>query len=217
MEFQAPRSPDFNARTCLVEHFPETMTGSFTAEALTRLLHRYYPPGLWTHDPAYDASEQALRLTQLLETAQRDTRPWESFVQKVREEFVGCTVWDMSLPWSEPCYRLRVYLPEAANDGKADDAVVCLLSLLAPVYALYASHFLEADSRVEKWTRYPPLPPEFQLHEAKLAGLIEASLGATRLPNEVLFTPVAGLAPRTGTHAPGEALMADLLLTHDRW
>lgn len=30
----------------------EPMTGPFTVEALTRLLQRYYPPGLWTHDPA---------------------------------------------------------------------------------------------------------------------------------------------------------------------
>ncbi len=95
--------------------------------------------------------------------------------------------------------------------------MVCLLSLLAPVYALYASHSLDTGSRVESWTRYPPLPPEFQPHEARLAALVEATFGATRLSNEVLFAPIAGLAPRTGTRAPGEALLADLLLTHDRW
>jgi hypothetical protein len=193
------------------------MTGPFTVDALTRILHLYYPLGLWPTDPAYDASEEAQRLTQLLETAQKDGQQWKGFVQKAREEFAGCMLWDLTLLWSEPCYRLRVYLPGITRGGERHDAVVCLLSLLAPVYALYASHSLDTGPLVETWTRYPPLPPEFQPHEAKLAGLIEASFGATRLLNEVLFTPIARLAPRTGTAAPDEALLVDLLLTHDRW
>jgi hypothetical protein len=43
--------------------------------------------------------------------------------------------------------------------------------------------------------RYPPLPPEFQPYEAKIARLVESTLGATRLSNEVLFTRVPGIRP----------------------
>ncbi|MFL5348339.1 MAG: hypothetical protein ACJ8AT_26385 [Hyalangium sp.] len=63
-----------------------------------------------------------------------------------------------------------------------------MISVLAPVYALYARHWKDDRTERETWLRYPPLPPEFQAHEVKLAALIESSFGATRVPNEVLFT-----------------------------
>jgi hypothetical protein len=63
----------------------------------------------------------------------------------------------------------------------------------------------------------PLLPPEFQAHEAKLAGLIESTLGFSRLSAEVLFTPVPDLVPRTANHGPSEALLIDCFFTWDRW
>jgi hypothetical protein len=95
--------------------------------------------------------------------------------------------------------------------------VVCLISLLAPAYALYASHALDTGPFAEAWTRYPPLPLEFHSYDAKLALIIESAFGASRLPNDVLFAPVPNLAPRTGNVALGEARLIDLLFTPDRW
>jgi hypothetical protein len=180
-------------------------------------VHLYYPTGLGADDPAYRTSVEAQRLTRLLEDAQKDMRPWIAFLHRVRQELPGCMLWDMTLLWIEPCYRLRVYLPGITQGGERQDAVVCLLSLLAPVYALYASHSLDTEALTEAWTRFPPLPPEFQSLEARLAGLVEDTFGATRPSNEALFTPVPALAPRTGNVAPGKALLVDLLLTRDRW
>ncbi len=67
------------------------------------------------------------------------------------------------------------------------------------------------------WLRFPPFPPEFQPHEAKLAGLIESTFGFTRLPNDVLFTPVPNLVPRTANFGLGKARLIDCLFTDDRW
>jgi hypothetical protein len=63
------------------------------------------------------------------------------------------------------------------------------------VYAICAHHRKDDRTERESWTRYPPLPPEFQAHEAKLSALVEAMFGFARLPNEVLFTPVPDLHP----------------------
>lgn len=193
------------------------MTASLTAEALLQLLHQYYPAGLWSDDPAYRTSTEARLLTQLLEGAQKDMRAWRSFVQRVREEFPSCTLWDTTLLFYDPCYRLRVSLPVPVSGEDRRDEVVCLISLLAPAYVIYASHALNTGPFAEAWTRYPPLPPEFQPHGTKLALIIESAFGASRLPNEVLFTPVPGLAPRTGNVALGKARLIDLLFTPDRW
>ncbi len=122
-----------------------------------------------------------------------DTSDWDRFVQRVGESFAGCEVREQFLI-HEPSHRCEVLLPEMKSpDGKEENAVGCMLSLLAPVYAIYATHEKEEGLEKEYWRRFPPLPPEFQAHEAKLARLIESTFGFTRLPNDVLFTLVPDL------------------------
>jgi hypothetical protein len=193
------------------------MKPHLSAPSLVQLLRQYYPAGLWCDDPAYKDSAEAQRLTRMLASAQKNRQVWDSFVERAEEQFPNCTLWDTTLLWIDPCYRLRVSLPNTAKEGEGRDAIICLVSLLAPAYVLYASHVLDTGPFVESWTRYPPLPLEFQSHDAKLAPILESAFGASRLPNEVLFTPVPDLAPRTGNVALGKARLIDLLFTPDRW
>ena len=88
-------------------------------------------------------------------------------------------------------------------------------SRLTPVYALYASHVEDRGPGLKRdhWLGFPPLPAEFQDHEKRLAELIESTLGATRLSNDVLFTPVPDRVPRTGHLQLGEARLIDCLFT----
>ncbi len=62
-----------------------------------------------------------------------------------------------------------------------------------------------------------PDAPHYDCHEAKLSGLIESTLGFTRLPNETLFTPVPDLVPRSANYGLGEAQLIDCLFTWHRW
>jgi hypothetical protein len=193
------------------------MTPPFTQEALHQLLRQYYPEGLLVDEPGYKQSEQAMRLTQRLNEASQDMSAWKALVQRVRKELPGCTFWDATLLFLEPCYSLRVQLPETVHDKERSDEVVCLLSVLAPVYVVYASHTVEAGEDSETWVRFPPLPSAFQPYEARLARLIEAAFGATRLPQEVLSFSIPELDPRTGNILPGTARLIDLLFTTHRW
>ena len=193
------------------------MTPDLSPSALVQLLRPYYPTGLGSDDPAYNASAEAQRLRQVREEAQKDMGAWKAFVQRVHETLPDCSLWDSTLLIYDPCYRLRVSLPQREPDEERSDELVCLLSLLAPAYVLYASHTLYTGPLLEQWTRYPPLPPAFQDCEAQLAGLVESTFTATRLPKEVLFTPVAGMTPPGATLALGKARLADLLFTEDRW
>jgi hypothetical protein len=193
------------------------MSTDLSTSALVQLLRSYYPTGLSPEDPAYTASVEAQRRQRLLEDAQKDTSAWKAFIRHVREALPDCSLWDLTLLSHDPCYRLRVALPHQEPDEDRRDEVVCLLSLLAPVYVLYASHMLYTGPFMEQWTRYPPLPPAFEACEAQLARLVEATFNATRLPNEVLFTPVADMVPPAANLALGQARLVDLLFTGDRW
>jgi hypothetical protein len=192
------------------------MKPDLSAPALVEVLYRYHPTNLRPDDPLYKVSAEAQMLSRVLEDAQKDTRTWKSFVQRVHEEFPGCVLWDSTLLFYDPCYRLRISLPTSSKSADQRDELVCLVSLLAPAYVIYASHSLDTGPYAEAWTRYPPLPVEFQPYEARLAALIESTFGSTRLPNEVLFTPVPDLAVRGGNVHLGKARLIDLLFTEDR-
>jgi len=188
-----------------------------TADALVRLVHRYYPPGVLIDEPQYKNSAEAQRLEKLLREAMQNMHDWEQFVRRLHDEFPGCMIWDQTLLQHAPCYVCQVALPGVEMGGDRYDAVVCMLSLLAPVYAIYATHSLNTGPLLDSWLRFPPLPPEFQSHEARLASLIESTFGFTRLSDEVLSTPVPELRPRTGHFSLGGARLIDCLFTPNRF
>ena len=207
------------------------------ADSLVRLMRWYYPPGVDKHDLCYPETPQARRLQALLDGMARDMglverlcvglapvpddvlalgvtvpalRSWSDFVQKLKQEFPGCGVWNKTRPQSDPCYSCQIYLPGVDTTGPPPhDAVVCLLSLLAPVYTIYGYHGAPGD---DYWTRFPPLPEPFQDHERRLATLIEAEFGFTRLDKDVLLTPIPDLVPWCSNLSLGEAKLIDCLL-----
>lgn len=195
------------------------MHPELTADALVQLAHRYYPADLRNDAPQYDESEEGQRLTALVHANVKPSSAWKDFIQRLRGDFPDCSIWDTTIPWHDPCYSVRVSLPGFVTGAPRYDCIVCLLSQLAPVYALYASHMEEKGPGLPRdyWLRFPPFPPEFQAQQEKLAGLIESTFGFTRLPNDVLFTPVPDLVPRTANYGPGEAQLIDLLFTCHRW
>jgi hypothetical protein len=192
------------------------MNPELTADALVQLVHRYYPAGLRNDDPRYDASEEGQRLEALIQRHLKPSPAWKGFLEQIRREFPDCSLWDTTIPRHDPCYSVRVSLPGFVVGDPRYDCVVCLLSQLAPVYALYASHSDESKPG-GYWLRFPPFPPEFQSHETRLAALIESTFGFTRVPNDVLFIPVPDLVPRVANYGPGEAQLIDCLLTEHRW
>jgi hypothetical protein len=196
------------------------MNPELTADALVQLVHRFHPANLLNDDPRYKESEEGQRLSALLNANMQPSPAWKGFIQQLLEEFPDCSIWDTTVPSLAPCYGVRVSLPGFVTGAPLYDCIVCLLSQLAPVYALYASHTQKPIPSLPEgdyWLRFPPFPPEFQAQEAKLAGLIESSFGFTRLSNDILFTPVPDLIPWSANFVLGESQLIDCLFTWHRW
>lgn len=193
-----------------------SMPSAPSVQELIRVVHEYYPQGIELDDPRYKASAEAQRLQRLIEEAHANLSRWADFVAAVRQAFPGCIVWDKTYLWYDPCYHLHVALPGVVVGGRRFDTVACLLSLLAPVYAIYASHIDGNPAGRVARTCYPPLPVAFQSHEQELARRIEETFGFVRLPKETLVVPMPGLRPRTGHFIDKEPVLADLLFTPDR-
>jgi len=63
------------------------------------------------------------------------------------------------VPWHNPCYNVRVSNPGFVIGDLVFDEMVGLVSTLAPVYALYASHTDKASLPERKdWLRFPLHP-----------------------------------------------------------
>ncbi len=202
-------------------------------DSLMQLVRLYYPPGIDAEEEGYQETEQARRLRALLDgTARdmglvekfaaglppvpdelhelgvtaRDLRAWPAFMKRLEQVFPGCLLWNKTIPNHVPCYSCQVYLPDRPEG--CYDAIVGLLSLLAPVYTIYGCRDIDGG---EYWVRFPPLPERFRALEQRLATLIESEFGFTRLDKEVLLTPVPDLMPYVANFALGEARLIDCL------
>ena len=162
-----------------------------SADSLVELVRRIYPTGVANDAPKDDASEKHHRLETLRKAAIQEGVAWAEFRQSVQEQLPDVGLWELPTLLYHPCRTLRVYLPHSPRGADVQEAVVLLVSILAPVHALYASHQTYEGKRVVKSkTWFSPLPPRFRPVEARLDALAQSVLGSTRLPNELLFTPV---------------------------
>jgi hypothetical protein len=190
------------------------MDERFSSEALVEVVHRYYPAGIHGDEPLYRLTEEYKRWDAARRAAQENNGAWECFLQQVREQFPRVTLWELPGLLYDPSNRVRIYLPGSSKSKRG--ALVVIASILAPVHVLYASKqrdLGEGKSESQHW--FPPLPSEFQEYEAKLDALIHASLGSTRLPNDVLFTPVPDV--QVGNTSFGEVNLLHCLFTDDIW
>jgi hypothetical protein len=194
------------------------MNERFSADALLELVHRFHPAGLHADDPRYEASEQSHRMKAARQAAREEEAAWKGFLQRVREELPGSSLWDLSGPRElyDPSRRVRVYLPEGPVTRGKHQAIVVGVSILAPVHLLYASRELTVnEEKTSSQVWFPPLPPEFRAYEDRLDGLVRDSFNSVRLPNEVLFTPVPDL--QVGNTDLGKAQLLHCLFTDDVW
>jgi hypothetical protein len=187
---------------------------------LIELVHRYYPVNLSNGGPGYTESKEHQQLLELRrEASARHSTRWEKLIHLVQEALPECTVENWTVLWGEDnCWRARVYLPApvGAGDERQFQAVVLLVSILAPVYVLYSSfHARTGEGQFEQPTLLYEAVPETKRVTEVVGAISRSALGVQPLSNEVLFTSVPDI--QCGNVTLGEAKLIDCLFTDDRW
>ncbi len=191
-----------------------------STDQLIELVHRYYPANLTNGEPAYIESKEYQHLLEFRgEASAQHSTQWAKFIQQVQEALPECTVEDWTALWADDnCWRARVYLPASVKVGGEQQfqAVVLLVSILAPVYVLYSSfHVRTEDGRFQKPTLFYEEVPETKRIAEVIEPLVQRGLGVQRLANEALFTSVPDI--QCGNVMLGQAKLIDCLFTDDRW
>ncbi|WP_163991337.1 hypothetical protein [Pyxidicoccus caerfyrddinensis] len=186
-----------------------------TAEALLRLVHQYYPAGLYETDPRYESTEEFKRLDKLRRAAVSDARAWDAFLQRVKAEMPDGDAWDYPNIRYDPAYSLRLGLPGHPVGAPEHKEVVLMVCILVPVHIIYADHSKHVGDITETITYQPPLPAEFLPFAEKLEALAIETFGTTRLQQDVLSTPVPDL--QVGNTGFGKVTLADCLFGDYRW
>ncbi|WP_428261515.1 hypothetical protein [Haliangium sp.] len=187
-----------------------------THDELVEIVGRYYPSKIEAYDPEYEKTSEFARLQALLKDARvgletRAETPWRRLFQQIKGAFVGHIVWDRSPPMDAPCYECRVYMPWVTMGDEVADALVVLVSLLAPVYVVYAAR----EGGDDEWIEFPPLPHDFAPCEERLVQIIEAS-GLHRLSTQLALSALPQFVPHGGCLELGQSCLVDCLFTWRR-
>jgi hypothetical protein len=176
-----------------------------SAEKLLEIVRQYY-----SADPKYvnslDPSPEWKRFGKLRQRAFDSTHDrWShKVVREVRRELPGYVVGDFTGP--DPSFMVSAYADPIRPKGES--VVIGHLSILAPVYTVYAVRYGSAGrDRLDAKVYYDDLPQELRAAAEVIAQKIEAEFEAPWLPPSVARTPVPlyiadyGLGEATLFHA----------------
>lgn len=189
-----------------------------SATQLLELVHRFYPANLHEDDPRYKQSEENQRLVEMRAAAWDQRDAWKQCLSHLRVVLPQCQVEDWTILQSDSCWRVRVYLPNTIpveGGGQEFRAVVGLVSLLAPVSAIYTSFQQHVGGLWHPAALFYEPRPETQDIAEVVEGALNSVLGVARLPPEALFTPVPDI--QCFNVPLGKTQLIDCLFTDDRW
>jgi len=179
---------------------PEAMNDPRAAE-LIRIARHYYPAGypVWEDDeapePAYRRTPEYQRWRELREQTWEDWKQWDDFLERAWSAFPGLHVSDVTYPSTDACSRCCVYLEQPLPDGgRAVTRVVGAVSILAPLYLVYAT--TETRRPGDRVARPPPgFSPTGEAKSAAdtLVRLIEQVFGYRPFPLELADIPLPDL------------------------
>ncbi|RYZ40863.1 MAG: hypothetical protein EOO71_14345 [Myxococcaceae bacterium] len=166
------------------------MVTSLSGEQLLEVAGRY-----WRTDEAYylrqELSPEAERLEALWDQELLKMGRWHAFLETLEGLLPGFVMGDGTTPTTAPCFRCIAYPPDDGTLPLARWAVVGCVSILAPVYAIYAVRKKRehGGGRLPE-AHFEQLPDFLRLPVQVMGDAIEAEFGARLLPWDVAHRPV---------------------------
>jgi hypothetical protein len=185
-----------------------------SADELVELTYQFYPKGLWDSDPGYETSAEYRRLLDARQRSAREVIRFRALLNRLHMRFPTCRIEQRLylIPQvMDACFPAKFILPTLKED-EGEHALIILLSILAPCYALYRTlYFCKEDGSAVR----APVSFELSVYEQPygraIMAEIETTFGYERMPPEIGNVIVPGACVR---HEPlGKATLFDCLFT----
>ncbi|MCY1032793.1 hypothetical protein OV207_15085 [Corallococcus sp. BB11-1] len=116
---------------------------------------------------------------------------WHAFLETLERQLPGFVVGDGTAPTTVPCFRCIAYPPEDGTAPLARWIAVGCVSILAPVYVVYAVRKKrERGGMRSAEVRFEHCPESLLTPAQVIGSAIEAEFGARLLPLESAHRPV---------------------------
>ena len=188
-----------------------------TRSELLAVVYRFHPRGVHRYDPAYDTSEERLRLVDAARQARVDYPTWYAMIGRLGDRY-GLQNESLHLlaGGNDPAYSARIYVPQ--------ETISFHVCFLGPYYGIH--HTGETDEAAAAIAReieatYPghqPIPPELgneivpdvemdtvEMGEATIYLCLLSEVwtwGGIRGPNEPVLTAPAPRRPPVRVTSP---------------
>ncbi|MEM9488504.1 MAG: hypothetical protein AAGC55_05140, partial [Myxococcota bacterium] len=96
------------------------------------------------------------------------------------------------------------------SESVRHDPVICVISVLAPVYAIYVH---EPALSTSATIHYADFPTRYHERIGQLSALIEEMFGFVGLDEKTLHHPIPDVVPFSANFSMGEATLMDCLFT----
>ncbi|XXF80681.1 hypothetical protein P2318_13285 [Myxococcaceae bacterium GXIMD 01537] len=148
----------------------------------------------WRSDDLYyrrnEKSPESLRLDALWRDSMPLMESWRAMLEDLRRQRPDFTFGEITTT-ADTCFRCGAYPPGAAAQPTRRWAVVGCMSIIAPVYSVYAvRHDYLHGEVVDIHLLFDPLPPELRADARLLAEHIETRFRIDALPPELAALPV---------------------------
>lgn len=184
-------------------------------DELIELAYQFYPKGVWDYDPDYETSAEQLRLLDARQRSVKDVLRFRALLNRLHMRFPACGIQQRLylIPQvMDACLPAKLILPTfKVDDG--EHALVMLVSILAPYYALYRTLYFFKENKVVHAPVLFELSAYEQPYGQAITEEIETTFGYERMPPEIGNVLVPGACFRH--RALGEATIFDSLFTDD--
>jgi hypothetical protein len=186
-----------------------------SVDELIELTYQFYPKGLWTEDPGYETLPEYHRLLDARQRSVKEVLRLRALLNRLHMRFPTCSIGQrlyLIPKVMDACFPAKFVLPTFKDDG--EHALVMLVSILAPYYALYRTLYFynENDKAV-----HAPVSFELSVYEQPygqaITEEIETTFGYERMPPEIGHVIVPGAC--VGNQQLGKATLFDCLFTDD--
>lgn len=149
---------------------------------------------------------------------------WQPFVERCQQAFPDRVVWDVSGPFFDPGYSVSIaqagYIPppkfpepgeepppvQQQPPKMAHDPVLCMVSVLAPVYVVFT--WVPRPGKSTQ-PRYSDFPARYSDRIDTLCAFAEENFGFSSLDEDILRTKIPDVLP--STREMGDTTLADCL------